>query len=434
MIVIAIFLGLILPANEYQLVGGETVLVEVSKDLSVSTIVQAPIDSLAGNDDGNTIKIGNEGKQAGTISLVLLVLAIGGFVTLCTKLGMFDSLITVIVESRLSISQVTALLTIYFVLSGVSYGLYETAICYIPILTNLYQRFKVKPIFGVKLLILSLAIGYIASPINPFATVIVDNIAGNTANLFGERAILLTLLTVTLIIYLLFDLRTYKLPAYSHETTGGSLNSLDKVNIMLFFVPYIYMSIGFIPNFMFSATMSSVTICFILSSFVLGLVNSLSSNEIIDQLLLGVNYYMVVAVAITLARTVYVILYNAHVLDTIINSIVRVISPFSSLTILFAVTSLFLILGYVITSPSALAMITLPIIVPSLEFVGIPVSITVTIFLLCHGLNKMTSIISPLIISGINSINIDYKQYLKAVIPFISIVFTVTLIVIVILY
>lgn len=409
---LAIFSAYILPSTEY--VSGSDQIVSVEKDISLQSIIEAPIDSLVGNDNGDSIKIGNEGKQAGTISLVLLVLAIGSFVTVCTKVGLFDSLIEAIVTSGLSITQVTILLVTYFVISSTTYGLYESAICYMPILINLYKRYNISNLFATKVLLLSLSIGYIASPVNPFATIVADTVANNTANLLFERSILLFVLYITLIIYLIWDLKKHNVEQLTTNSNEG-IEKLNYLNLLLFFIPYIYMSIGFIPNFMFSATMSGVTSSFVMVGFLIGLLNKLKVEKVIDYMLQGINDFMIIAISITLARTVYVILYNAKVIDTIIHGIVSFLQPFNIYIIVFGVLVLFLCLAFIIPSPSALAMITLPIIAPALNMIGIIPAITVTIFLLSHGVSKMLSITSPLVISSINSAELRYTSYLNSI-------------------
>lgn len=423
-ILLAIFSALIVPSSEF--VEGTNQIVEVPKEISLKSIVESPIDSLVGNDNGDSIKLGNEGKQAGTISLVLLVLAIGSFVTICTKVGLFDSLIEAIVTSGFNIKQITVLLVTYFVISSTSYGLYESAICYIPILINLYKRYNISSLFATKVLLLSLSIGYIASPINPFATIVADTVANNTANLLLERSILLFVLYIALTIYLIWDLKKYNIEQLAIESNEG-IEKLNYLNLLLFFIPYVYMTIGFIPNFMFTATMSSVTSSFVIVALLIGLINKFNIEKIIDYMLQGINEFMIIAISITLARTIYVIIYNAKVIDTIIYNIVSFLQPFNVYIIVFGVLVLFICLAFIIQSPSALAMITLPIIAPALNMIGIIPAVTVTIFLLAHGVSKMLSITSILVISSINSSNLSYIRYLNSIKYYVAFVFAITI-------
>lgn len=413
MIVVAIVLSIVIPSATLNTENGVS-LTPVEKQMKVKDYVSAPVDSLVGIDDGTTIKASNSGTSNGTIGLVLLVLAIGAFVSVCTRVGVFDQLIEAIIGSNLSIGKITTLLSLYFVACATTFGLYESAVCYIPLLINLYKRFNVKPVYAIKVLILSVSIGYIASPINPFATMIVDQIAGNTADLFMFRTITLLILTIVLNIFLQLDLRRYPI---NHQQQPESLSNdrFKVLNFILFLLPYIYMTIGFMPNVLFGATMTSVTVLFVMTAIVIGLVNKLTVPECIDEIFGGVNNFMVIAVSITLARTIYIILYNAQVIDTMIYKIVEVISPFNPILILIAIAILYLVVGYVILSPSALAMITLPIIAPALELVGISVASTVTLFLFIHGLSKMYSIASPLVIASINEAEVEYQSYINSI-------------------
>lgn len=423
-IAVAILLSIFVPSSTLDTTNG-IAIVPVEKTMTVEDYVSSPIDSLIGVDDGTTIKASNSGTANGTINLVLLVLAIGSFVSVATKVNVFDQLINAIISSNLSLSKITVLLSLYFVVCATTFGLYESAVCYIPLLISLYKRFNVSPLYGIKVLILSVSVGYIASPINPFATMIVDQIANNTANLFTMRIGLLIVLTIILNIFLVLELRKFDVKPNSNiisSASGDGYSNQERefraINIFLFLIPYIYMTIGFIPGFIFDASMSTVTIVFIVMALIIGMVNKLSITESIDQMFAGVSSFLIIGVSITLARTVYIILHNAQVIDTIVYNIVQVITPLSMVVIILAIAVLFLFISYLIPSPSALAMITMPIVAPALELVGISIASTVTLFLFIHGISKMYSITSPLVIASINEANVEYQQYVRSIVGF----------------
>ncbi len=412
-IMIAIFLSAVIPSNELEVEGSNITLVPSTKQLTAESIITSPIDSLIGIDDGDTIKASNTGVSNGAINLVLLVLAIGSFVSICSKLGVFEQLINMIITSNLSIYHVTTLLAIYFIASSVTYGLYETAVCYIPLTISLYKRYNVSPLYAIKLIVLSLSVGYIASPINPFATLVADQAANNTSEMFMFRTFLLVTISIAVIIYFLISLKKQEPKMISaSEVARGDINYL---NILMFLIPYIYMTIGFIPNLWFSATNASVTIIFLLCGIIIGLVNKYSLEKTIDALLIGASNFMVVALSITLARTVYILLYNNHVVDTIIYSIVDVSMQLNVIIVIITIGLIFLILGYVVPSPSALSMLTLPIIAPAMALVGISPAIVVSIFLLMHGINKMGSITSPLVIAAMTEAEVSYYEYVWSI-------------------
>lgn len=420
MIVIAIFFSVVIPSSELSTTPVMSIE-SVPKDMSISDYLTAPIDSLIGINDGETIKVGNSGLLNGSISLVLLILAIGSFISIVTRVGIFESIIETITNSNLQISRITILLCLYFILCAASFGLYESAVCYIPLLMQLYKRYNVSSEYPVKLLLLSLSVGYIGSPINPFATLIADQITGNSENLFVIRTIFLIVLTIFLIGYLLFDIRKYNIKNVSISEPTYPVNKLRTINLLIFLFPYVYMTIGFIPNFLFNASMSLVTIVFITCGLVIGLVNHLSLTESIDQMIMGLSNLMMIVVVITLARSIYIILYNSHVLDTIIYQIVTFISPLNSILILVVITIVFMIFSYIISSPSALAMITLPVFGSALNMAGISISSTVTLFLLIHGISKMGAITSPLVIASLNQSELTYQQLISSIKPFMVI-------------
>ncbi len=427
-VMVAIFLALIVPSSDLVSTDNGTVLIASDQSISFSQILTAPIDSLIGNSDGVTTSASNSGKPSGAISLVLLVLAIGSFVSVCTKVGIFDNLINAIVESGLSLTKVTILLITYFTISGIVYGLYETAICYLPVLINLYKKYEVKPVFAIKLLIASVSIGYMASPINPFATVIGDQIAG-VDTLFGFRTIFMITLFVVTLFYLLVDLKKYN-PTHTIVDKQREGQSIGIGNIILFLIPYIYMTIGFIQGILFSATNPQVTMVFLVTGFIIAKYNGMTSDQSIDAIISGINNFMVIAISITLARSVYIILLNGHVIDPIIYTIANSISSLNFIMVILLIAALYMFLAYAIPSPSALGMMTLPIIVPTLVLVGISPEVSVTIYLITHGLSKMYSMTSPLVIACLDEGAVTYNQYIKELRPLLIILSTIGLVMI----
>ncbi len=425
---VAIFLAIIVPSSDLTTTANGIALVPSDQSISLSQIVTAPIDSLIGNNDGVTISANNSGTPAGAISLVLLVLAIGSFVSVCSKVGLFDKLINSIVNSNLSITKITILLITYFTVSGIVYGLYETAICYLPVLISLYKKYNIKPLFAIKLLITSVSIGYMASPINPFATMIADQIAG-VDSLFGFRSIFMLVLFGAVLVYLLFDLRKYDL-TYKDQQSTKDQQSVGLINIILFLIPYIYMTIGFMPGVLFSATNPQVTIVFLIIAFMIAKYNGMTSDQSIDAIISGINNFMVIAISITLARSVYIILLNGHVIDPIIYTIANSISSLNFGFIILLITGLYMLLAYAIPSPSALGMMTLPIIVPTLVLVGISPEVSVTIYLITHGLSKMYSMTSPLVIACLGEGEVSYNQYMKEIRPLFTIIAAIGLLMI----
>lgn len=409
-VMVAILLAVVIPSATIDASSDTLKLAPTDNGISFSQILTAPIDGLIGNNDGTTISSSNSGTPAGAISLVLLVLGIGSFVSVCVKIGLFDSLIDKVVYSGFKIETITFLLITYFTTSAIVYGLYETAICYLPVLISLYKKYNVKPIYAVKLLLVSVSIGYMSSPINPFATVVADQLAG-VNNLFLFRTVFMLVLYIGVVIILLRDLKQYDLTIENQEYKQ---TKLPVINLILFLIPYVYMTIGFIPNFLFSSTNPQVTIVFVITAFILAKLNGQTSDEAITSIIGGINSFMIIAISITLARSVYIILLNGQVIDPIIYGIVTAISNFNPIVIIILILIVYGLFAYGIPSPSALAMITLPILVPSLMLVGISSQVTVTVYLVAHGLSKLLSMTSSLVISCLDEAGVTYNQYTSA--------------------
>ncbi len=422
---LAIFLSQVITGADITVENNNYVITEYESKLGFRDYMQAPLLSLFGVDDGQSITLVKEGRRIGVASLVLLVYSIGLFVLVCTSTNLFERIINYITSRKISIELITLCLIIYLILSASTYGLYESAICYVPLIGKIYSDYNVSKMYYLKVVIISLAIGYIASPINPFATLIADQVAANSLNMVGFRTALLIGLSITFICLMIFDLRqelNSDMSIIDNDNTQVAIDNKLAISIMLFLCPYGYMIIGLMPNVGFKATLNQVALTFISFAIIMAVVNELEINEWKDTVITTLKTFSLVNLIIVIGRMIYVILYNAHTIDPLIYKIVQSLTGLSRLQIIIIIFFILFTLGLMISSPSALALVTLPLLTPALLHLGISASVTVSIFLLAHGLTKIISLTSPLVVYSLDYNQISLTNYIMSIIKYIIVI------------
>lgn len=383
-------------------------------NLNFHQILSAPIDGFIGVDNGETISTFNQGNVVGAISLVFLILSIGAFMYVCEQLNILNDALIKIVNKNISITKITIFVSLFFILCASSHGMYETTIAYIPILIGTYKVYNVSKEFVLKLMLYSLAIGHIGGLTNPFATIIASDISGIP---FSQgillRIILLVILTLFTLFILIKDLNKEDLIVPKKEKNYESKPKL-KINIILMTITYLIMIISFLPGkILIDFDMTEISMIFIIMSFIIGKINKLSFDQIIEYNFVGFKQYLLVGFAVGFARSIYVILYNSKTIDTIIYHLNNFYTVQSIVVIIVFLSFVFLLFSFLIPSTSALANTLMPIISSSLILSALDPAMGVTIYQSMCGVLKVISVTSPLLVALLTYAEVSYTRWVK---------------------
>jgi uncharacterized ion transporter superfamily protein YfcC len=125
------------------------------------------------------------------------------------------------------------------------------------------------------------------------------------------------------------------------------------------------------------------------------------------------------------------LLYNSYMSDTLINYMTLVLNERSFVVIIILLMFFYLVMGFLIPSTSALALVTIPIIGSAMMLIGFEGALTVTIYQSMIGVLKIIAPTSPLVIALLSLTGVEYsiwfKSIIKVVVLFIFVIFFVLL-------
>ncbi len=117
--------------------------------------------------------------------------------------------------------------------------------------------------------------------------------------------------------------------------------------------------------------------------------------------------------------------------DTLINYMTLVLNERSFVVIIILLMFFYLVMGFLIPSTSALALVTIPIIGSAMMLIGFEGALTVTIYQSMIGVLKIIAPTSPLVIALLSLTGVEYsiwfKSIIKVVVLFIFVIFFVLL-------
>jgi uncharacterized ion transporter superfamily protein YfcC len=165
---------------------------------------------------------------------------------------------------------------------------------------------------------------------------------------------------------------------------------------------------------------------FLVASVIVGLIGRIPERIFVSQFVVGAGELLGVALIIGLARGVTVLMDDGLISDTLLfhaSSITQDMQPG-----IFANTMLFIYSGlsFFISSTSGLAVLSMPVMAPLADTVGVGREIVVTAYQFGAGL---FFIISPtgLLLPSLAMANVEYNIWLKFVLPLLGLLLLVAM-------
>jgi uncharacterized ion transporter superfamily protein YfcC len=168
---------------------------------------------------------------------------------------------------------------------------------------------------------------------------------------------------------------------------------------------------------------------FLIASVLVGLVARMDEREIVRLIAAGASDMMGPAMVILLAGGVSVILTNTQTLDTILNAMEQLITGASAAAFAVAAMLVNIPLAFLIPSSSGHAALAMPLLSPLADFAGVSRPLTITAWILGHGLALLVSPTNVVVMGGLAIAGVGYDRYLRFMWPLLLALFLVAAVV-----
>lgn len=471
-------------ADTKVMISSYTILIVITAIVGIATIALAqfvPGITAATLADivGSPIKGFLDGIE---VSLFLLIL--GGCLGIVNKLGALDAGIAALVRSLHGRETVLiAVIMAVFALLGSTYGFCEETIPFYGLLAATMFAAGFDTMVAAATVLLGAGVGCLGSTVNPFAVgVAIDALSkeGIQVNQGIVIALGAILTVVSYLISLFFILRyasrvrrdkgstilslqeqQASAEAYGEDAKAVQDSSVNleftgkrKVALALFGLSFVVMICGFIPWADFGVNIftaggvydaasetwttmpwsglltgnplgewyfNDASIWFFIMALVIGVLGGLREHEIVDGFLAGAADMIGVALMVGLSRAISILMGQTGLDMVILDSASHTLA--GTPAYVFGPVSYLVYLGLsvVITSTSALATISMPILGPLAANLGFPPEVVITIFCAANGLANLFSP-TAVFLPGLLLARVQYPTWLKwALVPIITI-------------
>lgn len=371
------------------------------------------------------------------VEIMVFIFMIGGMIAIVNHIGVFNSGISELARiSKGHEKIIIAVVCFLIAMGGTTFGMAEETVAFYPILIPVFMKAGYDAMTGVAAIYLGSCVGCMFSTVNPFSVVIASNAAGIT---FGDglaaRVIGLIVGILITIWYLFkYGAKIKKDPTKSvmweqHEeleeffgvhgdktdvtSSDTKMQAKDKIILTLFFVTFVVMVYGVVKLGWWFAEMSML---FLVSSIIIGVIGRVPESKFTEVFIQGASDFVGVALVCGCARAVNILLENGYISGTLLHTMSGWVQGMNPILFLIVLTVIFIILGFFVNSSSGLAMLSIPIMAPLADAVGLPRELVVSAYV--YGLN-IIGLITPtgLILAILQLCKVTYDKWLKWVWP-----------------
>jgi len=365
--------------------------------------------------------------------VIAFVLLLGGVFGIITRTGALDrglhALATTLSDKGIFVIPIMITL---LSLGGSTFGMSEEALALYPVVISLMFLLRFDSMTAVLILFLGTQVGYIGATINPFSVLLAQAIAGVHGNpQLWLRAIAWVVFTLLAIAYTMWYARKVRnhpesspvfssdqelqLTVTSSQEEHPHFSAADRIILATFVLTLSTISWGLLSRGWY---MTEIGAAFLACGLISGAVAKMGPSEIAEHFVDGCKDFVYAAFIIGLARGILIVAEQGMIIDTILNSLGGFLSSMPT----YAFTTLNLLAHNIITffvpSSSGEAALTMPVLAPLGDLVGVNRDSLVLAYQFGNGLTNLISPTNGLLLAGLGIARIRFGQWFRVIYPF----------------
>ena len=349
-------------------------------------------------------------KQAG---IIIFILVVGGAFWLLNATGAVTAGIgRFIARVGKRDKLVLAAITVLFSLAGAVFGMSEETIPFVGIVVPLIVSMGYDAFMGMLIVYVASNIGFSSAFLNPFTVGIAQGMAD--LPLFsgmGYRIFCWAFLTVLLTIFVV---------VYAHKTRKASTETftvedtpLTRRQGWILGVLLLTVILLIVGVTCWDWYLPEITGLFLGMGIICGIIAGFNANRIADELLAGAKDILSAALVVGFASGIIVLLQDGKVVDSILHSMQEGLDGTGRMGSLTAMYGIQALINFVIPSATAKAAITIPIMAPFSDMVGVSRQAMVLAFQFGDGFTNMLTPTSGVLIAALAMARISYTKWVK---------------------
>jgi uncharacterized ion transporter superfamily protein YfcC len=350
-------------------------------------------------------------------SVIFFVFLVGGAFAVVEKTGALERAVSWLVhrlEGRATLA--IPICCLAFGLGGALMQMAEELIAFVPVLLLLVRRLGFNALTAVAMSMGASAVAAAFSPVDPFMVVIAQNVAGLPAQSGAGFRLIFLLLAMGLwsALVMRYAQRTRGVPVSAATESAPGFEMRHAIVLSLVLGAFALLVIGMKFWGWYFDELSAL---FLLMGITAGLVGGLKVTGTTEALIEGFRSMTFAALLIGFARAIYVVLDQGRIVDTIVHGLFL---PSAQLPV--AVSALFMMVGqtlvhFPVPSTSGQAVLTLPVLVPLSDLIGLSRQVTVLAYQYGAGLCELITPTNGALMAMLAAAGVRYEEWLRFYLP-----------------
>ena len=361
-------------------------------------------------------------------SLIFFIFTIGAVFTLIHETGTITAIIYKLMD-RFKYSSML-LPTIIFTsisLGSTLMGMYAEFIPLIPVFLFISKSFGYDRLFGIGMFILAFSIGWACGVTNPFNVQIAQKIAEVPigSGIVFRILFFICCYGIGLSYLLRYGQKVKKDPssslmkndAFQIDDFDDRSNRLEIKHILILFVAIAALGIILYGVQTMGWYLNEMSGGFLAVGVLSALISGMKGEKVMSAMIKGLETMIVPALIVGVARGINVVLVDGQIIDTILNHAAGILRE---QPILLASEGMFVFqstLNFLIPSASGQALVTMPLMTPLADLLGLSRQLTVFIFIIGDGISNLVIPSNGVLLALLGIAGVPYDKWFRFVLP-----------------
>jgi len=354
-------------------------------------------------------------------SVIFFVMLVGGAFTVVDKTGALQSAVDALV-SRVGNKGwlVIPILGIAFAVGGVVENMQEEILAFVPVLMLLTRRLGFRPVIGVALSMGTAAVGSAFSPINPFQVGIAQKLAGlPLLSGAGFRIVVLIIGVSLWIAWTVTRTRSARSEAENRpdpevRAAVGTMGVRQICVLLCVITAFAFLIIGVSK---WDWDFDQLSGMFFFMGVAAGIIGGLGAAGTADGFVEGFRGMAYAAVLIGFARAIFVVMDEGRIVDTVVNALFTPLSHFPVAVSAVGMIGAQTVIHIPVPSVSGQAVLTMPLLIPLSDLLGLSRQVTVLAYQTGAGLCELITPTNGALMAMLAACNVKYDEWLRFVAP-----------------
>lgn len=333
-------------------------------------------------------------------NIMFLIIFAYGFVYVLTKNGTMDAALgTMVKKIGTRVSLLIPITMFVLGVLGSTMGIYEEVYGLFPVFVGIFMALGYDAIVGGATIFLGVSIGYAAGTTNPYNIAVAQDVAGVELYSGMEfRWIIFAAFEALAIFYVMRYARRVKADPSRSLLKGiqidsvemKSINSLDEVKMTLRQKLCLVLFFGVIAFLTYSVLelgwyIDEIAALFLMAMVVAGIISGYSATEICQTFIESTKSMVSSMLIVGFTRGILILMKQGCITDTIVYGLVNLLDGASKYVAAYGMLILQNIIKFFINGSTSQATITMPIMAPTAELVGLSKQIAVLAYQFGNG-------------------------------------------------